>query len=185
MAMTSREIRAAPLARMGIYNLVVDVPFSFPKRQKSGDPGADKVRYGEALDEHNDDTGLLLLPKALEIATCPLAAIPRKDENERAVLATKEEIEKEVARRKEPDNYSQLWGRPLREVRNAISTQGRPLAPQSIEALATLLKGYEPSRFDEYAFVEREMKADARLYRDPRFRAGLTATLEQVVADYR
>jgi len=29
------------------------------------------------------------------------------------------------------------------------------------------------------------MKADARLYRDNRFRAGLIATLQQTVADYR
>jgi hypothetical protein len=29
------------------------------------------------------------------------------------------------------------------------------------------------------------MKADASLYRDPRFRAGLVGTLEQKVADFR
>jgi hypothetical protein len=33
--------------------------------------------------------------------------------------------------------------------------------------------------------VKEEAEADARLYRDPRFRAGLVATLEQKVADYR
>ena len=62
---------------------------------------------------------------------------------------------------------------------------GKPLAPQSIEALSRLLDNYEPSLFDEYTFVKEEMEADARLYRDPRFRAGLMATLEQKVADYR
>ena len=40
-------------------------------------------------------------------------------------------------------------------------------------------------QFDELVFAEKEMKADARLYRDPRFRAGVIATLEQRVADYR
>jgi hypothetical protein len=62
---------------------------------------------------------------------------------------------------------------------------GRPLAPQSIEALNGLLKTYEPAGFDEEAFVREEADADARLYRDSRFRAGLVATLEQRVADYR
>ena len=126
-----------------------------------------------------------MLPQGLEIATCTLAAIPMVDENERTALATREEISWEVARRKEPKNYSRLWGKPLREVQVEISKEGRPLAPQSVEALTSLLEGYDPSRFDEYAFVEKEMKADASLYRDPRFRAGVTATLEQLVADYR
>ncbi|MBE9571036.1 MAG: hypothetical protein IMF11_10435, partial [Proteobacteria bacterium] len=62
---------------------------------------------------------------------------------------------------------------------------GRPLAPQSIEALTRLLEGYDPSKFDENSFVKREMEADAGLYRDTKFRAGLIATLEQRVADYR
>jgi len=84
----------------------------------------------------------------------------------------------------EPENYSHLWGRPLREVREEIATLGRPLAPQSIEALNDLFEGYDRSGFDENSFVEREMKADARLYRDKRFRSGLIATLEQQVANY-
>ena len=62
---------------------------------------------------------------------------------------------------------------------------GRPLAPQSIDALNELLDGYDPSSFDEKSFVQKEMEADARLYRDMRFRTGLIATLEQRVADYR
>jgi len=37
----------------------------------------------------------------------------------------------------------------------------------------------------EDVFVEKEMWADARLYRDPRFRAGLIGTLEQRVSDFR
>ena len=70
-------------------------------------------------------------------------------------------------------------------MKEEIAKIGRPLAPQSIDALTDLLEGYEPSKFDENSFVEKEMKADARLYRDPRFRAGLIATLEQKVGDYR
>ena len=78
-----------------------------------------------------------------------------------------------------------MWGKPLREVKDDMIRMGRPLAPQSIETLNKLLVDYDPSRFNENLFVEREMKADARLYRDPRFRAGLIATLQQTVADYR
>ena len=100
-------------------------------------------------------------------------------------LATKEDISVEVARRKNPENYSALWGKPLREVAEEVATMGRPLAPQSIEALNGLIEDYDPQQFDENSFVEKEMKADARLYRDPRFRAGLIATLEQKVGDYR
>ena len=91
----------------------------------------------------------------------------------------------EITRRGDPENYSHLWGRPLRDAKDEIARIGRPLAPQSIEALTGLFKGYDPARFDEIAFVEMEMKADARLYRDPRFRAGILGTLEQKVTDYR
>jgi hypothetical protein len=164
---------------------VVHIPFPFPRREKTGDPDTDKASYLSALETHNDDTGLLLLPKALEIATCPEKAIPKMGENERLILATKEDTSREVARRKDPENYSQLWGKSLRVVKDELIRIGRPLAPQSIEALNKLLVDYDPSQFDESLFVEREMKADARLYRDPRFRAGLIATLQQTVADYR
>ena len=111
--------------------------------------------------------------------------IPKKEEKDRAILATTEEILQEVNRRKDPENYSHLWGKSLREVKEEIDKLGRPLAPQSIEGLEGLFESYDPSQFDELAFAEREMKADARLYRDPRFRAGVIATLEQRVADYR
>ena len=62
---------------------------------------------------------------------------------------------------------------------------GEGRTAQSIEALHSLLQGYDPSDFNESHFVQQEMEADARLYRDPRFREGLIATLEQRVADYR
>lgn len=185
MAKTSKEIKADQLQKMGIYNVVVDIPLSFPKREKTGDAEADKAAYQDALEAHNEETGMILLPKVLEIATCPREEIPMVNEMERATLATKEEIIREVERRKDPENYSHLWGQPLREVKGEIAEMGRPLAPQSIEALNGLLEGYDPSSFDEDLIVEKEMEADARLYRDPRFRIGLTSTLEQRVADYR
>jgi len=185
MAMTAKEIKSTQLKDIGTYNVVVDIPFPFPKRQKTDDPEADKARYQEELEAHNERTGLLLLPKALELAVCPEGEIPKVDEKQRGTLATKEEISQEIARRKNPENYSHLWGQPLREAKEEIAKVGRPLAPQSIEALTGLLESYEPSEFDEHEFVEREMKADARLYRDPRFRAGLIGTLEQKVTDYR
>jgi enoyl-CoA hydratase/carnithine racemase len=185
MAMTSKEVKADQLKGIGTYNEVVNIPFPFPKRQKTGDSEADKANYLEALEAHNDDTGLLLLPSALIIATCPEEEVPKVDEKERLILATKEDILKEVTRRKDPDNYSHLWGKSLREVKDEIAKMGRPLAPQSIDALNRLLEDYDPLKFDEIQFVEREMKADARLYRDTKFRAGLVATLEQSIADYR
>jgi enoyl-CoA hydratase/carnithine racemase len=185
MAKTSKEVKANQLKEIGTYNVVVDIPFSFPKRQKTDDPQADKAKYQEDLETHNDETGMLLLPKGLELATCPEEEIPRVDDKERETLATKEQISVEVDSRRNPENYANLWGKPLREVAEEMATRGRPLAPQSIDALTSLLEDYDPSQFDEKLFVEKEMKADARLYRDPRFRAGLIATLEQKVGDYR
>jgi len=185
MAETSTEVKADQLREIGIYNVVVEIPFPFPRKQKTDDPENDKARYQEALGKHNEETGLLVLPQGLELGTCPADKIPMLRERERKTLTTQEEISAEVARRKNPENYSHLWGKPLREVQAEIAKTGRPLAPQSIEALTGLLEGYEPSQFDEFVFAKREMKADAGLYRDPRFRAGLTATLGQVVANYR
>jgi enoyl-CoA hydratase/carnithine racemase len=184
MAMTAKEVKAQRLREIGTYNVVVDVPFPFPRRQKTDDPEADTIRYPEDLEAHSEKTGILLLPKALELAVCPEEEIPRIDEKDRRTLATKEEITHEVARRRNPENYSHLWGRPLKEVRDEIAKIGRPLAPQSIEALTNLFESYAPAEFDEVAFAEKEMKADARLYRDPRFRAGLVGTLEQKVTDF-
>jgi enoyl-CoA hydratase/carnithine racemase len=185
MAKTSAEIKAKQLKEIGIYNVVVDVPFSFPKRQKTAEPETDKKNYLEALEVHNDETGRLLLPKGLEIATCPLEQIPRMTEERRLQLATRKEISAEVDRRKDPEIFAQLWGKPVKEVKEEIAKMGRPLAPQSIKALTDLLGGYRPADFDEKSFVEKEMRADARLYRDTKFREGLIATLEQRVADYR
>ncbi len=185
MALTAKEVKAPQLKEIGIYNIVVDIPLPLPKRQKTDDPETDKANYQEALENHNIETGLLLVPKGLETATCKIEEIPVVSENERKILATPEEISQEVDRRENPDNYSKLWGKPLKEVKEELSELGRPLAPQSVEALRGLLSSYDPSNFDENAFVQKEMMADARLYRDQRFREGLVATLEQKVADYR
>ncbi len=185
MGKTSKEVKAPQLKDIGIYNAVVDVPLPFPKRERTDDPDADRLNYLEALETHNQDTGLLILPEGLRLATCPKEEIPVILPNERLTLSTTPETDKEVERRKNPENYSQIWGKPLREVNEEIKNMGRPLAPQSIEALDDLLADYDASEFDEEAFVKREADADSRLYRDPRFRAGLIATLEQKIGDYR
>ena len=183
MAMTGKEMKADKLKAVGIYNVVVEVPLAFPRMQKTDDPKADKAAYADALERHDEETGMRVLPKGLEIATCPAEEIPVV--SQRGTLASKGELSQEVERRGNPQSYSHFWGKTLREVSEEIGKMGRPLAPQSVEALTKLLEGYDPSQFDELAFVKREAEADARLYRDPRFRAGLTATLEQKVADYR
>lgn len=185
MAMTGSEVKAPDLLDTGIYNAVVDIPLPFPRRKRSDDPDADKRNYIEALEAHDLETGRRLIPRALELATCPAEELPGRDENTRKTLASMDEITARVEQRKNPGTYAHLWGKPLRDVRDEIGELGRPLAPQSIEALNTLFQLYDPSGFDEHQFVRQEMETDARLYRDPKFREGLIATLEQRVADYR
>ena len=185
MAMTSTQVKARQLREIGIYNLVVEIPLSFPKFERTDDKEGDRARYQEALQKHNDEAGLLLLPKALELAVCPTDDIPLLEEASRKNLATEGERAQQVARRKDPEIYRGLWGKPLADVKERIATLGRPLAPQSIEALEGLFSGYDPSRFDEKEFVRAEMEADAKLYRDPRFRAGIIATLEGKVANFK
>jgi enoyl-CoA hydratase/carnithine racemase len=183
MAMTGKEVEADKLKAIGIYNLVVDVPFPFPRMPKTGDPKADKASYAETLGKHDEETGLVLIPRALEIATCEEERIPRVSEP--VLLATEAQVFEEVERRKDPERYAHLWGKPLKEVGEEMGTMGRPLAPQSVEALSALIGSYNRIAFDEQDFVKKEADADARLYRDPGFRAGLTATLEQKVANYK
>jgi enoyl-CoA hydratase/carnithine racemase len=182
MALTGREVKAEQLKAIGIYNAVVEVPLRFPKMAKTGDPKADKAAYAAALEKHDEETGMLLLPKGLELATCALGEIPSAPQ--RAMLSKGAELSDEVSRRSNPQTYAPLFGKPVKEVNEELGRLGRPLAPQSIEALSALFNRYDVSRFDEAAFVKEESDADARLYRDPRFRAGLVATLEQKVADY-
>jgi enoyl-CoA hydratase/carnithine racemase len=183
MALTGKEVKAEQLKAAGIYTAVVDVPFGFPKMPKTGDPKADKASYAEALEKHDEETGKLLLPRGLEVATCPSGELPRV--LSAALLMREADLAEEVKRRSDPQTYAHLFGKPMKEVNEEVGRLGRPLAPQSIEALSALFKLYDASHFDEAAFVKEEAEADARLYRDPRFRAGLVATLEQKVADYR
>jgi len=173
------------LREIGIYNILVEIHLPFPKFERADDEALDRTRYQEALQKHGDEAGMLLLPKALELAVCPMEKIPLVKEARRKDLATDEEIAEQVARRKDPETYRGLWGKPLKEVRQQINILGRPLARQSIDELQKLFSGYDPSRFDEKGFVRAEMEADARLYRDPRFRAGIIATLEQKVANFK
>src|SRR5512136_1778940 len=161
MALTSKEVKADKLKAIGIYNLVVDVPLGFPKMPKTGDPKADKAAYAEALERHDEETGMLLLPKGLELATCPLGEVPSA--TQRATLVKGAELSEEVRRRGDPQTYAHLFGKPVKEVSEEVGRLGRPLAPQSIEALSALFKLYDASRFDEAAFVKEEAHAVARL----------------------
>jgi len=185
MTKTAREVKAFDLKKIGVYNEVADIPFGLPKWTKTGTPHENEKRYLAVLEDHNDRTGLILLPKGLELATCPVEEIPVVEEDDKMTLATKDEIDLEVKRRVNPDTYSRLWGKSLKEVRESIAKIGRPLAPQSIRALDSLFEDYDPSSFDENAFVEKELEADAALYRDPRFLEGLTAMLEQRVPNFK
>lgn len=183
MAMTGKEVKADELNAIGIYNAVVDIPLPFPRMNKTGDPKADKALYTEALTRHDEETGMFMLPKGLQLATCPAEDIPVIKEP--VALAAESEIYEEVKKRQDPETYSSIRGKSLREVAEEMKKRGRPLAPQSVRALSDLLGSFAPGDFDEAAFVKREADADAKLYRDPKFRAGLTATLEQKVADFR
>jgi len=185
MAKTTKPVLASELKAIGIYNSIVEIPFGLPKIQKTGDPASDKKAYLEALEDHDDRTGALLLPAGLEWATCPVEEIPAVSERERKTLSEPDEIALEVTRRVDPDNYAHLWGKPLRDVKHEIARLGRPLAPQSINAIDHLLGTYDPSTFDEERFIHKELRADAALYRDPRFLEGLSALLGQRVPDFR
>jgi enoyl-CoA hydratase/carnithine racemase len=183
MAKTAKPVFAPALKDMGIYDHIVEVPFGLPETQKTGDPALDEKKYLEALEDHDDRTGVLLLPAGLEWAIRPREDIPPA--GERKILAEPGEIDREVALRVDPDNYSHIWGRPLKEVKHEIDRFGRPLAPQSIDAIDGLLGNYDASTFDEARFVREELQADAALYRDPRFLEGLSALLNHRVPDFR
>jgi enoyl-CoA hydratase/carnithine racemase len=185
MSKTANPVFASELKAMGIYNSVVKIPFGLPKIRKTGDPNSDKNEYLEALEEHDDEAGALLLPEGLKSATCPMEELPSLIEGERKTLADPDKIAREVTRRVDPDQYKQLWGKPLKEVKKEMARLGRPLAPQSIDAIDRLLETYDASTFDEERFIHQELSADAALYRDPRFLEGLSAQLEQRVPDFR
>ena len=128
---------------------------------------------------------MFCLPRALELATCEKAKIPSIKKRYRKSLASRKDIAGEVAIRINPDNYTHIRNRPLREAQKEIELLGRPLAPQSIAALEGLLNTLKSSTYNERHFVDEELKADAALYRDPKFIEGLTAMLEQRVPDFR
>ena len=184
MAKTAKPALAPELRAICIYNDVVEVPFSLPRMQKTGDPDSDKRRYLEALEDHDEKTSAILLPAGLEWATCPVEENPTVSEKERENLAEPGEIVLEVSRRVDPYNYSHLWGKPLKDVKDEIARLGRPLASQSIDAIDRLLGTYDASTFDEEQFIHKELQADAALYRDPRFIEGLSALLDQRVTDF-
>jgi len=180
MTQTARIVHAEKLKEIGIYNDVVTVSLPFPKKNSDNDQN-----YQLLVEAHDYKTGLLLLPRALELATCAKAEIPSIKKQHRKSLASRKDIAREVAIRINPDNYTHIRNRPLREVHEEIERLGRPLAPQSIAALEGLLNTLESSTYNETHFVHEELKADAALYRDPRFIEGLTAMLEQRVPDFR
>jgi len=185
MALTARETSAQDLLAIGIYNEVVDMTDPLPHMKNTGDRAKDKQDYTEALQANNDSTGAKLLPRVFEMAVMSGERIPLPAPEERKVLAPDVDIRNEVNRRKDPLQYSNLWGKTLKEAASQLEKLGRPLAPQSIEAMEALMSTVDQAVFDEDAFVEKEMIADAALYRDPRLLSGIVATLEQKVADFR
>ena len=180
MTKTARVVQAKDLKRIGVYNDVVTLDFPFPKLN-NGDPITDQM----LLEEHDYKTGLSLLPRALELATCDENEIPAVTLKNPKRLATRKAISKEVDMRINPDNYLHLLNQKLRDVKDEIEAMGRPLAPQSIAALDGLLTFLETEPYDEKRFVHEELNADAALYRDPKFIVGLSAMLEQRVPDFR
>ncbi|MBI5359897.1 MAG: enoyl-CoA hydratase/isomerase family protein [Planctomycetes bacterium] len=185
LAMTAKECKAQELLKIGIYNAVVDVPFALPRMQKTDNPQADKEKYIADLQKNNDETGMLLLAKAFELALCPENEIPRMKDADRPALMPEDKLHEEVNRRKNPLNYEGVCGKLLQEVKAELAQSGRPLAPQSIDALEKLFASCDMGRFNEEEFIRLEMELDALLYRDERFRAGIIAALEQKVADFR
>jgi enoyl-CoA hydratase/carnithine racemase len=147
MAMTAREIPAYDLKDIGVYYEVVPVPFPFPRRVRTSDPQKDGKQYQDDPEDGNQRTGRMLLPRALELAVCPRTEIPSLADDEKKNLATLEEIAEEVERRVDPLNYSPVWNRPLRDVKEEMGKIGRPLAHQSITALEKLLPEYDPHTF--------------------------------------
>jgi enoyl-CoA hydratase/carnithine racemase len=185
MAKTATPLNARELEKAGVFNEVVDVPLSLPRLQRTGNAEQDRRNYLIELEIHDEASGRLLLPKALDAATRQDRDIRAVHERVRKVRYTKDEISDEVARRVEPMNYRGLWGRPLTEVEKEIGKLGRPLAPQSIRAVTGLLETYNRDSYDEKRFVEAELEADAALYWDPLFPEGLRSMLEKRVPDFR
>ena len=180
MTKTARVVHAEDLKEMGIYNDVVTVDFPFPRKSSSNNQD-----YQLLIEEHDTNTGLLLLPRALELATCAKTEVPSISPENRKSMASRKDIAIEVEMRINPDNYSHIRNQRLKDVQKEIALLGRPLAPQSINALEELLNLLETVPYNEIDFIHAELKADAALYRDPKFMEGLTAMLEQRVPDFK
>jgi enoyl-CoA hydratase/carnithine racemase len=178
MAYTADIARADKLLAAGIYDVVVDVPHPLPRMGRTGDKAADKANYLAALASNDADTAPLMLKAALDAGVAP----PARDGAAQLAPAVDREG---IHRRANPDTYEAIWGEKIKDVKDRIRELGKPLAPQSVEALDELFERFEGQEWDERAFILAEKDADATLYRDPRFRAGIVATLEQRVADFR
>ncbi len=181
MAATCAIVPAADLARVGIVDRVVTVEAPLPRKQRSEDPAADKQRYLEALQAENDRVGRQLLEAALALVAEDASRPAREPEP----LFHPDRVKQEVERRANPDTYAALWGQPLKEAKDALKDLGKPLAPQSVDQLKQLFATLPATSFDEEKFIRAEGHADGRLYRDPRLKKGIQATLEQRVADFR
>jgi len=187
MAATARVVNATDLEIIGIFNEVLTTGAPLPKKQRTGDPEADQARYAEALQRNHDEMGRALLIAALDKGV-DSAGATFMEPFRRKTLMDPAEVTVEVARRSSPYTYSGLWGKPLKEAAATIAELGKPLAPQSIEKLESLLAGVNMRQWDgaaEETFIRAEGRADGELYRDPRFAKGIEATLEQTVADFR
>ncbi len=179
MAYTAEIVKAGELARLGVVDLLIPVDRPLPRFVKTGDKAADKAAYGQALADNEAETAPRLLAAALDAALEPPAKAGPAGEPRAWDRAA-------ILRRADPATYDGLYGTPFREAKDEMKTLGKPLAPQSVEALDELFARFEgQAGFDEEAFILAEKAADGALYRDPRFRAGIVATLEQKVADFR
>ncbi len=178
MTYTADVVRADRLAAAGIYDVVVEVPHPLPRMGRTGDKAADKANYLAALARNDADTAPLMLEAALKAGVQP----PEKGTGTQ-LAPTIDRVG--IQRRATPGTYEEIWGEKFRDHKDRIRDLGKPLAPQSVEALDALFERFEGQEWDERAFIIAEQDADAALYRDPRFRAGIVGTLEQRVADFR
>ena len=178
LAYTADVANAERLVEMGLYDRVVEIDSPLPRMTRTGDKNADKAAYLGALVANEMDAGPQVLEAALQLVVAPPAKAEMHSEPPPLAM-------EEVERRADPATYDGLYGTRIREIKERIAELGRPLAPQSVEALHELFARFEGQDWDEEAFIRAEQDADADLYRDPRFRAGIVATLEQRVADFR
>ena len=182
MSMTCRIVKAKDLMDIGIYDKTVNIDTPLPRMSREGNKEMNKALYLKALEENRTETRKKMLPVALDLAISD--ELEKKPAGERKILLTENELSEEITKRTNPQNYKTIWGKPLKEVKDEIKTLRKPLAPQSIVELSQLLDDLDMNSYDEKAFIRAESKADAKLYRDPRFREGILATLKQRIANF-